>query len=145
MDGFVDKVGEWWRSYSFVGSPSFVLDAKLRAFKKDIIKWNREVFGDLNLWKSLLLGELFVLDGIDEGGGLYREGKNRKVEVSSELSHLVDMEETCWRQKSRTLWLKEGDRCTKFFYRVANSHRRVNSIPRLEVDGSIVGGSYKYQ
>lgn len=45
-DGFVEKVGECWRSYAFAGSPSFVLDAKLRVLKKDIIKWNREVFGD---------------------------------------------------------------------------------------------------
>lgn len=34
----MDKVGEWWRSYAFSGFLSFMLDAKLRALKKDIVK-----------------------------------------------------------------------------------------------------------
>jgi len=41
------------------------------------------------------------------------------------------MEEVSWRQKSRVLWLKEGDECTKFFHSIANSNRRYNSIDSL--------------
>jgi hypothetical protein len=47
-------------------------------------------------------------------------------------------EEISWRQKSRALWLKGGDKCTKFFHRVANSNRRSNSIESLSVNGSIL-------
>ena len=47
------------------------------------------------------------------------------------------MEEICWRQKSRVLCIREGDRNTKFFHRVTNSHRRFNSIDRLMVDGEL--------
>ena len=39
--------------------------------------------------------------------------------------------------KSRALFLKEGDRNTKFFHRIANSHRRSNTIDRLMVDGEL--------
>ena len=45
------------------------------------------------------------------------------------------MEETFWRQKSRALYVKEGDNNTRFFHRLANSHRRANHIRRVEVDG----------
>ena len=45
------------------------------------------------------------------------------------------MEEISWRQKSRVLCVREGDKNTKFFHCIANSHRRINSIDRLMVDG----------
>lgn len=38
-------------------------------------------------------------------------------------------------QRSRIKWLKQGDKNTKFFHRVATSHKRYNSIESLMVDG----------
>ena len=46
------------------------------------------------------------------------------------------LKEICWRQKSRVVCIKEGDKKnTKFFHHMANSHRRFNSIDKLMVDG----------
>ena len=47
------------------------------------------------------------------------------------------MEEIYWRQKSRVLCIREGDRNTRFFHRLTNSHRRFNSVDRLMVDGEL--------
>ena len=47
------------------------------------------------------------------------------------------MVEICWRQKSRALWIQEGDRNTKFFHKIANSHKRFNTINNLLVDGGL--------
>ena len=55
----------------------------------------------------------------------------------SELENLAILEEVSWRQKSRVLWLKEGDNNTKFFHQMANSHRHNNYMERVEVDGAI--------
>ena len=46
------------------------------------------------------------------------------------------IEEASWRQNSRELWLKEGDRNTGFFHKMANSHRRRNAINKVRINGS---------
>ena len=48
---------------------------------------------------------------------------------------MASLEEIFWRQKSRALFVKEGDNNTRFFHRLANSHRNANLIKRIEVDG----------
>jgi hypothetical protein len=83
------------------------------------------------------LDELHVLDGMEEERALCNEEKLRKERVISDLGRVNLLEETSWRQKSRTLWLREGDKCLKFFYQVANSNRGNNSIELLLVNGSI--------
>jgi hypothetical protein len=72
--------------------------------------------------------ELCVLNGLEEVRALIVEEKLRKSLVISELEKVNLIDEISWRQKSTVLWLKEGDKCTKFFHRVANSNRRNNSI-----------------
>ena len=61
--------------------------------------------------------------------------KARKVEIKVETESLSSLEEISWRQKSRALFLKEGDNNTRFFHRLANSHRRANTMRGVEVDG----------
>ena len=55
----------------------------------------------------------------------------------SEVENLLSLEEISWRQKSRMLWIKEGDNNTKFFHKMANSQRRFNHLSLLELDGVI--------
>jgi hypothetical protein len=57
--------------------------------------------------------------------------------VLSKVERSTLMEEVSWRQKSRALWLRMGDKCMKVFHRMANSNRRKNSIDSLLVDGSL--------
>ena len=61
--------------------------------------------------------------------------KRFSVYNSKETEQLASLEETSWRQKSRALFVKEGDNNTRFFHRLANSHRKANQIKRIEVDG----------
>ena len=47
----------------------------------------------------------------------------------------MSLEEVHWRQLSRELWLREGDRNTGFFHRMANAHRRNNSMDKIKING----------
>ena len=118
-----------------MGFPSFILARKLKALKEDFKKWNEEEFGDLAFRKICLLSELLGLDAREDLLGLSQEDQTRRSQIKSEVAHLASLEEISWRQKSRILFVKEGDNNTRFFHRVANSHRRTNHIRGLEVDG----------
>ncbi|XP_077251854.1 uncharacterized protein LOC143891091 [Tasmannia lanceolata] len=52
-----------------------------------------------------------------------------------ELNSLILHEEITWRQKSRSRWLKEGDKNTAFFHSVASARRRGNWIHSLNING----------
>ena len=66
------------------------------------------------------------------------DGENcHRADLRSQVEHLLSLEEIFWRQKSRMLYIKEGDNNTKFFHKMANSHRRNNHLRTLEVDGVV--------
>ena len=134
-EGFVERVQGWWSGYSFTGSPSFILANKLKALKADLKVWNREVVGDIQFKKRRHMGEVMELDEKEGIGGLSPSEFQLQEVLKTEVNRLAQLEECSWRQKSRVLWLKEGDNNTKYFHKVANSNRRRNHIGGLDVDG----------
>nr|XP_016443887.1 PREDICTED: uncharacterized protein LOC107769198 [Nicotiana tabacum] len=136
--GFLDKIKEWWQNYSIEGTPDFVLSQKLRCLKKDITDWNRETYGKLETRKSKALDELMAIEQASENRLTTQAEKEKILSLKMELLQIAKAEEVSWRQKSRCLWLKEGDRNTKYFQRVANSCRRNNHIKKLMVGDEII-------
>ena len=46
------------------------------------------------------------------------------------------MEKSSWRQKSKEVWLREGDKNIWFFYRMTNSYRRRNCLAKIKINGN---------
>ena len=105
--------------------------------KKDIIQWNRSEFGNVERQKKELLEALKFLDVKEGEHSLSEVELGERAMLRSQIQNLLSLEEVSWRQKSRMLYIKEGDNNTKFFYKMANSRRRHNHISMLEVNGVI--------
>ena len=133
--GFKDLLRGWWQSLHFSGSFSFVLASKLKALKGILKIWNRKVFSKVELKKKEALTRISFWDEVEKVKELSLVESEEREKASDNYKEWVDLEEVSWRQKSREIWLKEGDRNTGFFHRMANSHRRRNSITSIRING----------
>ena len=61
-----------------------------------------------------------------------------KARLFNEFAEISRKEEIAWRQRSRVQWLKQGDKNTKYFQKMATSHKRFSTIEKLEVEGVII-------
>ena len=94
-----------------------------------------EEFGNIEVKGMKLWSDLRVLETVEEIRVLAVGEKLDKERISREL------EDICWRQKSRVFCIK-GDRNTKLFRCMANSTlRRFNSIDMLMVDGRVMSSN----
>ena len=96
-----------------------------------------KVFGHVEVRIKKLWKDLSILENMEESRGLLAEERVEMGRICEELEKATLLDEICWRQKSRVLCVRKGDKNTKFFHRITNSHWRVNSIDRLMVDGAL--------
>ncbi|XP_074283536.1 uncharacterized protein LOC141608084 [Silene latifolia] len=97
---------------------------------------------DLQKWKGVSIGKVMrdlkkkrrrleVLNAGGGGGGRSRRAVMERKALVKEIAELLKQEELFWRQRSRAIWLKEGDRNTKFFHRKATQRKEKNHIAKL--------------
>ena len=69
-------------------------------------------------------------------------GKEELSSLEHEVANLLEQEELYWRQRSKSLWLKEGDQNTKYFHCKATQKRTKNFINFLLDDNDASHNSH---
>ncbi|XP_074318894.1 uncharacterized protein LOC141655729 [Silene latifolia] len=114
---------------------------------------------ELQKWKGLNIGKIVRdinakrrrLRELNESTRSVRLVRERQGLVR-DIAKLIRQEELFWRQRSRAIWLKDGDKNTKFFHRKATQRKQRNYIGRLVDDnggvrvttGAIADGALCY-
>ncbi|WMV55766.1 hypothetical protein MTR67_049151 [Solanum verrucosum] len=66
VEGFSDKVKDWWESFNITGTGSYVLASKLRMLKGKLKEWKRENRNNWNQRKEEILNQLSILKKTQE-------------------------------------------------------------------------------
>nr|POE91951.1 hypothetical protein CFP56_33154 [Quercus suber] len=115
------------------GSNGFRLARKLEETKKDLKKWNKEVFGLVRERIKAIQANIAEI----QQKSPTKENLELEASLNLELDDWLTKEELRWKQKSRELWLKEGDRNSRFFHLSTLNRRRRNRISEIKLeDGS---------
>ncbi|KAL6339823.1 hypothetical protein AAG906_034911 [Vitis piasezkii] len=116
VDGFKNLLRGWWQEIVVRGTASFRLASKLKELKEKIKMWNREVFGRVEINKNSALHQ------VESGMGWRVRGFSRKGDrVKKEA-------------KENYRWVFKGQN-TGYFHRMANAHRRNNTLDRIKING----------
>ncbi|XP_059671037.1 uncharacterized protein LOC132316579 [Cornus florida] len=123
-------VAETWE-VTGSGNPLHMLQKKLRAVKEAVKDWNKQrgtVSEQIQVARDnfLKIQMEMLSDTMNEDYIL------KEREACGNLQHVLALEEIVWAQKSRSKWLKEGDKCTTFFHNLVKQRRGFNAITQLQ-------------
>lgn len=102
-EGFIDRIEEWWKSFTCQGRPDFILAYKLKALKAKLKDWSKTIEGNLVRQKTSILNQLAEMEEVQKQRGLSEEEIFTKASLPMELEEIANREEIAWRQRSRAL------------------------------------------
>ncbi|KAK6161981.1 hypothetical protein DH2020_001822 [Rehmannia glutinosa] len=116
-----------WGDQSHHNTPEFIRE-KIQQLGASLRTWESSHFGNVShqLCKSReQLQEIQQLAPTDDNIAAIKI-------LEEKIYTLMKREETMWYQRARVNWLKDGDKNTAFFHRVANGRNKRNSIERIK-------------
>jgi ribonuclease HI/exonuclease III len=119
----------WWLNAPRVkGTKMYQFWSKLKHMKTQIKKWNKFVFKNVFSEKEVVKKKLYQINNHVIHHGLDSDTFLQQKHLQEEWEELCSREEAFWRQKSRELWLQEGDKNTKFFHATAKQNQASRAI-----------------
>ena len=111
---------------STIGLP---IQQKLADCREDLLKWGEKFSRDFRKRISECKHRMSQFRG-----GRDQEGLEGFTELKKQYNELLHSHEVYWKQRAKTLWLKEGDMNSRFFHATASMRKKKNTIEKLRND-----------
>lgn len=116
-----------WFSFNVVGSAMFRLSRKLKLLKKEIRAFSRMNYSGIEM-RVKEAHEVLISQQAETLADPTPVNAALELEAQRKWLLLVKAEEKFYLQRSRVLWLLNGDCNTAYFHRMVNSRKAINHI-----------------
>lgn len=99
VEGFKEKVKEWWESFNVNGRPRYILAEKLKMLKVKLKEWSKNK-GNWKQKKEDILNQISSWEEIQQRPLTYDE-LIQKRDLGMEFKEVAKKEEIAWKQRSR--------------------------------------------
>lgn len=131
------KIKDWWQ-VSIEGNAMYKVVKKLKNVKDNVKKWNKDCFGNIFTSKATTLLELKEIQDEIQNNGCTNMSRDTEDATLMRYHDIIAKEETYQKQRSRNVWLKEGDSNTKYFHISTLRHKAINRIVQIKVNSRCV-------
>jgi exonuclease III len=139
-DDFLETVKSAWAK-TFSGSPSYIWEQKLKATKQALKDWIKKPAPTPTEQRREAVQSLQTLQSDMEHKEITAELLEKEVKEQRMTYQSFRREEEYWRLKSRSLWLKAGDRNTSYFHRQYRARLSRNHIAEIKIgEGQVCKG-----
>ncbi|XP_061346756.1 uncharacterized protein LOC133292365 [Gastrolobium bilobum] len=106
-------------------------DLNLAELSPKLREWNSNTFGIIHKKKATIIRRLAGIQrSMEKGNNLFLQ--KLEADLRGELDKTLILEEQLWFQKAKTVWIRDGDRNTKFYHTMAIARRPRNKILALK-------------
>eukprot|EP00253_Pinus_taeda_P005951 PITA_05951 len=138
--GFFDTVKEAWDK-PIIGSPSYIWEQKLKATKHALKEWIKKPAPNPTNQRKEAVQRLHSMQMEMENKDITVELLDEEVKTQRSTYQAFRTEEEYWRLKSRSLWLKAGDRNTSYFHKQYRARLSRNHIAEIKtMEGQVCKG-----
>ncbi|GKU91159.1 hypothetical protein SLEP1_g5069 [Rubroshorea leprosula] len=133
--GCMEMIRKVWNTAEIKGWKGYRLKEKLKITKKALKEWSGNSLPEVDKKINEAEMEIAALDSKGENSHLSTEEVDRRRRCFLQLWDNLKIKESMWQQKSRKIWLKEGDANTKFFHRCVKIRWKKNEINSVQIKG----------